>query len=163
MSTDLNDKWISGSGEDFNFSDVHEFIGRHVREGGKIFVGTDSFVTGDDCVFATAICLHGAVGQRGGKYFFKRTRKSRKKFTELLVRILKEVQDSVNISLNIAERFPDAQLEIHLDIGTGQNNKTKKFVSMLTAYAKSTGFKCKVKPYAWASASIADRHSKKYL
>jgi len=156
-------KWISGNGDTHDFFHIVKCIKTHVQNDGKIFVGTDSFVTGDDCVFATAICLHGASGQKGGKYFFKRTHKSRKKFTELLVRILKEVQDSIDVSLNIAERFPDAHLEIHLDIGTGQNNKTSKFVNMLTAYAKSTGFKCKIKPYAWASASVADRHSKKYL
>ncbi len=156
-------KWISGTGEAHDFPHIVSCIKDHVHNDGKLFVGTDSFITGDECVFATAVCLHGANGQKGGKYFFKRTRKPRKKFSELLVRILKEVQDSIDIALYIAERFPSASLEIHLDIGTGQNNKTSKFVNMLTAYAKSTGFKCKVKPHAWASASVADRHSKKYL
>ena len=156
-------KWISGTGDVHDFSYIAKCIKEHVHHDGEIFVGTDSFITGDECVFATAVCLHGANGQKGGKYFFKRTRKPRKKFSELLVRILKEVQDSIDIALNIAEKFPDARLEIHLDIGTGQNNKTSKFVNMLTSYAKSTGFKCKIKPYAWASASVADRHSKKYL
>jgi len=155
--------WHSGSGDRFNFNAVLDQIRDHIDSQGKIFIGSDSFITGDDCVFATAICLHGADNQPGGKYFFKRTRHSRKKFTELLVRILREVQDSVEISLEIAERFPNADLEIHVDVGTGESNKTNRFVSMLTAYAKSSGFSCKVKPYAWASASVADRHSKKYL
>ena len=143
-------KWISGSGDTHDFAYLSSCIKEHVSNNGKIFIGTDSFITGDDCVFATAICLHGANNQRGGKYFFKRTRKSRKKFSELLIRILREVQDSIDTALTIAEKFPDAHLEIHLDIGTGQNSKTKKFVNMLTSYA-------------WASASVADRHSKKYL
>jgi len=158
-----NTKWISGSGDTHNFTHIDKCIREHVDLGGQIFVGSDSFLTGDECVFATAICLHGATGQSGGKYFFNRTRKSRKKFSELLVRILREVQDSIDIALTIAEKFPNAPLEIHLDIGTGKNNKTGKFVNMLTAYAKNSGFTCKIKPHAWASASVADRHSKKYL
>lgn len=156
-------KWVSGAGETYDFSYITKCIRAHVDLDGQIFVGSDSFLTGNECVFATAICLHGAIGQSGGKYFFKRTRKSRKKFSELLVRILKEVQDSIDIALTITETFPTAPLEIHLDIGTGKNNKTGKFVNMLTAYAKNSGFNCKIKPYAWASASVADRHSKKYL
>ena len=38
--------------------------------------------------------------------------------------------------------------------------ETKKFVDALTGYTKSAGFACKIKPDAWASASVADKHSK---
>ena len=31
---------------------------------------------------------------------------------------------------------------------------------MLIGYAKGVGFKCKVKPNAFAASSIADKHSK---
>ena len=155
--------WISGSGETYTFDQICDEIDVHVTKSGALFIGTDSFLSGDSCVFATAICLHGALHQKGGKYFFKRAKKSRKSFPKLLIRMLKETQDSIDTAIKISERFPSAELEVHLDIGTGQKSKTRKFTAMLTSYAKNAGFKCKVKPYAWASAAVADRHSKKYV
>jgi predicted RNase H-related nuclease YkuK (DUF458 family) len=157
------DTWISGSGDVYTFDEICNEIEAHVMNSGSLFVGTDSFLSGETCVFATAICLHGASNQLGGKYFFKRTRKSRKNFPKLLIRMLKETQDSIDTAINLSERFPGAELEVHLDIGTGKKSKTRKFTTMLTSYAKSAGFKCKIKPYAWASAAVADRHSKKYV
>ena len=53
-------RWISGTGDTHNFDYISKCIKEHVSNDGKIFVGTDSFITGDECVFATAICLHGA-------------------------------------------------------------------------------------------------------
>ena len=163
MDDNLCGIWTAGSGESYEFKTVCEDIRDHVSRNGKIFIGTDSFISGKQCIFATAICLHGAEGQNGGKYFFKRSRSPKKNFPKLLVRILKEVQDSIMIAIKLSELFPGAELEIHLDIGAGKKSKTSKFISALTSYAKSAGFKCKIKPYAWASASVADKHSKQYL
>jgi uncharacterized protein len=155
--------WASGSGESYEFKKVCESIRDHIANNGKLFIGTDSFITGRQCIFATAICLHGADDQNGGKYFFKRSKTQKKNFPKLLLRMLKEAQDSIMIAIKLSELFPDADVEIHLDIGTGKKNKTSKFISTLTAYTKSAGFKCKIKPHAWASASVADKHSKQYL
>ena len=163
MADSFYKSWTSGAGDEYGFNSVCEDIKNHLANNGKIFIGTDSFLTGKQCIFATAICLHGATGQLGGKYFFKRSTALKGNFSELLLRMLKEAQDSIVIAMELSEIFPEADLEIHLDIGSGKKNKTRKFISALTSYAKSAGFKCKVKPYAWASASVADKHSKKYL
>ena len=74
----IKDIWTAGSGSKHTFTQICEEIREHSLAGGSIFVGTDSFLTGEKCIFATAICLHGANGQSGGRYFFKRSRKSRK-------------------------------------------------------------------------------------
>jgi predicted RNase H-related nuclease YkuK (DUF458 family) len=39
-------------------------------------------------------------------------------------------------------------------------NATSKFSDMLKGYVAGAGFECRIKPDAWASQSIADRHSK---
>jgi predicted RNase H-related nuclease YkuK (DUF458 family) len=113
------------------------------------------------CVFATAICLHGAKGQRGGKYFFRKVFDKRENFPSLVLRILKEVQDSVELCLSLSEDLPAAKIELHMDISPAhKNNGTSKIADMLTGYAAASGFKFKIKPDAWASQSVADKHSK---
>jgi predicted RNase H-related nuclease YkuK (DUF458 family) len=157
------DTWSSGSGEKFEISEILNQVKVHINANGKVFIGTDSFLTNEKCTFATTIVLHGADCQIGGKYYFMRTKRSSNRFNDLLVRMLKETQDSIDVALMIAETFPGIDLEVHLDIGSSIKSKTRKFVKMLTSYTRSAGFKCKIKPHAWASASIADKHSKHYI
>ena len=48
-----------------------------------------------------------------------------------------------------------------LDISSAdKKEKTSSYADMLIGYAKGVGFKCKVKPNAFAASSIADKHSK---
>jgi predicted RNase H-related nuclease YkuK (DUF458 family) len=76
-------------------------------------------------------------------------------------RILREVQDSIELGLSISEEFPSAKIELHLDISPStKGNGTSKISEMVTGYAKASGFDCKIKPEAWASQSVADKHSK---
>jgi uncharacterized protein len=152
--------WITGSGTSISFVEVMSEISEHKKIGGKLFIGTDSFSSGNSCMFATAICLHGATSQKGGRYFFTKNKYPKKSFSTLLQRIMKEVQKSIEVATIISEKFCDMDIEIHLDISTNNNGGTKKFVDALTGYTKSAGFKCKIKPDAWASASVADKHSK---
>ena len=64
------DVWRTPNGKPLTLAQVFDEIKAHVRDEGKVYVGTDSFVDKDRCAFATAICLHGARGQRGGNIFF---------------------------------------------------------------------------------------------
>ena len=73
---------------------------------------------------------------------------------------MKEVENSIKIGLKVLEKNPDVDIEIHLDIGTTHRSKTRKFVEVMKGWTSSMGFKCKVKPHAWASASVADKHTK---
>ena len=133
------DVWRTPNGKPLTLAQIFDEIRAHVTNEGKIYIGTDSFVDKDRCAFATAICLHGASGQRGGKYFFRKVFDKRQNFPSLVQRILREVQDSIEI---------------------GMNNGTSKISDMVTGYAKASGFDCKIKPDAWASQSVADKHSK---
>ena len=152
--------WITGSGDEISFSDMINVIDHHTKNSGKIFIGTDSNPNGKSCIFATAICLHGSEGQSGGRYFWKRNRVSSSTMPTLFHRILQETEKSVKTALTIHEKFPDALIEIHLDVGKNTRGGTWPYIDSLTGFAKSAGFECKIKPHAWASASIADKHSK---
>ena len=143
------------------FNDIYAALKEHTAANGLIYIGTDSYIAKDRCIFATAICLHGADGQRGGNYFFRRVSFKREKFSELVQRIFKEVQESIELALNISEEIPTARIEIHLDVSpSDKGHKTSKLADMLTGYAASSGFDYKIKPHAWASQSVADKHSK---
>ena len=153
--------WRTGSGEILSFNAVVAEIREHVANHGSIYVGTDSCVDKNRCVFATAICLHGATGpSSGGRYFFQRTTRSQDQYKILKVRIMQEVHRSIEIALQLFEENPGADIEIHLDVGTTDRSKTRAYVDELRGWTQSVGFKCRVKPNAWASASVADKHTK---
>ena len=154
-------KWRCGNGKPITMESVLVELRAHVAANGRIYIGTDSYIDKSRCAFATAICLHGADGQSGGKYFFRKVYLNRQNFPSLVQRILREVQDSIEIALTISEKLPTAKIELHLDVSpSNKENGTSKISEMVTGYAKPSGFDCNIKPDASAPQSVADKHSK---
>tara|TARA_E500000305_G_C3933602_1_gene193928 strand:+ start:264 stop:734 length:471 start_codon:yes stop_codon:yes gene_type:complete len=155
------DLWFTGAGIQIAYDDIIDIIAKHTINNGKVFIGTDSFNLKTKTVFANAICLHGADNSHGGRYFFKKTSVKSSNFPNLVMRMLSEVQKTIEIALDVSNKVKNADIELHLDISAStKNNGTSRFADLLTGYAKSSGFKCKIKPYAFAAASVADKHSK---
>lgn len=154
--------WISGSGNQVEFEDIIEDVKKHTLKNGSVFIGCDSQIVRDKCTFSTVICLHGSDDQRGGYYFFKREKLERKTFPTLLLRLTKEVEKSIEMASIVSEISDNIDIEIHVDASPSskKDNKTSKFSDMLMGYVKGSGFRCKIKPDAWASNSVADKHSK---
>ena len=152
--------WFSGSGESVNINNIFEKINQHCSDNGTIFIGCDSQITRDLCTYSTVICLHGAENQHGGFYFFKREKTKRNEYPTMVLRLLREVELSIQIGYEILENNPSADIEIHVDANSKNDQATGKHAEMLMGYAKGAGFRCKIKPDAWASNSIADKHSK---
>ena len=152
--------WFSGSGENVTLQQILEKTKEHSANNGTIFIGCDSQITRDSCVYSTVICMHGADDQHGGYYFFKREKNKRNDYPTMIMRLLREVELSIEIGYIILEQNPQADIEIHIDANSKKDQPTGRFADMLMGYAKGAGFKCKIKPDAWASNSIADKHSK---
>ena len=152
--------WFSGSGVETNLEDILYHINKHSKHKGIVFIGCDSQIIKSQCIFSTVICLHGAEGQSGGYYFYKREKLKRKPFPTMLTRLSKEVEKSITMGYEILEKYPNIDIEIHIDASSKKEQKTNQWADMLMGYAKGAGFKCKIKPEAWASNSIADKHSK---
>jgi len=150
--------WNTGSGSTIKFCEMIVFINSHIKAGEKIFIGSDSQLSSSSCRFATAICLY--TKSSGGIYFFKKHTVKNKKLLNLKLRMLEEAQRTLETAFKILEKSPEADIELHLDIGMSEKSKTRKYVDELRGWILSSGFECKVKPNAWASASIADKHSK---
>ena len=152
--------WHTGSGQPIVLEEILKETVKPSKLGGRIYVGCDSQIYRDKCTFSTVICLHGANDQKGGYYFFKRENHKRLSYPTMLTRLLKEVEFSIEMGYKILESNPEADIEIHIDANSKKDVPTGKFSDMLMGYAKGAGFKCKIKPEAWASNSIADKHSK---
>ncbi len=155
--------WFTGSGERINFKKIYEIVLERVDSGCRIFIGSDSFVTNNKVRFSTALCLHG--DNLGSRYFFYNEKESINHYKSLVSRITEETHRSVKLAeflINEAEEkiLPEF-IELHLDVSPFQNkNATSKFSEMLKGYVGAYGIECRLKPDAWASQSVADKHSK---
>ena len=157
----LKTTWNTGSKDIIDFNDIIEQIKIHCNYNGTVYIGTDSFFIKNKCIFSTAICLYGADKQKGGRYFFTKTKLNKKQFPELSIRMIKEAEKTINLANDIIELIPNAKLELHLDISPHDANEgTSHLANMLVGYVKGSGYECRTKPYAFAAASIADKHSK---
>tara|TARA_R110000824_G_scaffold191547_2_gene373293 strand:- start:525 stop:992 length:468 start_codon:yes stop_codon:yes gene_type:complete len=155
----MND-WFTGAGDRISFDDILEIIIEHSEQTGTVYIGSDSMVQKQKCIFCTAICLLGPTKQ-SNRYFIKRTKSDAKEFKTLLQRITTEVQNSIDMGLRLLEYCPTIKIELHLDVSnTNKESKTSKFADMLVGYAKGSGFDCKIKPDAFAAYCVADKHSK---
>lgn len=152
--------WFTALGREIEFEDLLKDIYSYTESGGKVFVGSDSQLSVNKCIFVTAICLHGAPGTMGGRYFFRKFKEHGSQYKFLKLRIMKEVNYSIEIALDLLERYPQSDIEVHIDIGTSEKSATRKYVDEFMGWTKTSGFVCKIKPDAWASASIADKHTK---
>ncbi len=158
----MDDKiWNSGSGVKKTFNDILEEAKEHSKFNGTVYIGTDSFFRKDQCIFSNAICFYGAEGQQGGRYFFCRSKHSKKLYKNLSTRMIKEAEQTIYLAQKISEQIKNVKLELHLDVSnTDKGEGTSYLAKMLIGYVKGSGFECKVKPDAFAAASIADKHSK---
>ena len=154
-------KWSTGSNTKIDFYEILKIINDHITNGSKVFIGSDSFVSSKKTCFASAICLFG--GNMPSRYFFIREEVPKKKFAALVSRITEEARRSVEIGCLLMEEygFDPSRIELHLDVSPfSAGNATSKFSDMLKGYVQGYGFDYRLKPDAWASQSIADKHSK---
>jgi len=156
----MNAQWFSGNGSITEFDDIICDVVHHHGKSGKIFIGTDSHRSGDNFIFATVICLHGAPMQSGGKYYFTRHKIKSKKFGSLYHRIFYETQRSIAVGGVFRDLCLDG-IEVHLDVSPSTSHAaTSSFSESIRGYVESAGFENKIKPNSWASFSIADKHAK---
>ena len=157
----FNTNWNTGSKNKINYTSIILQIKEHSKQNGTVYIGTDSFFIKDNCIFSTAICLYGADNQQGGRYFYTKSKLNKKQFPELSIRMIKEAENTITLANDIMQQVPSAKLELHLDISPHDANEgTSHLAKMLVGYVRGSGYECKVKPFAFAAACIADKHSK---
>ena len=153
--------WVTGSDQRIDFYDLLKLTREYVRNGSKIFIGSDSFISREKVCFASALCLHG--GDQGGRYFFYKDFLPKMQYKQLVARITEETRRSVEIACLLMDEYgiSSQNIELHLDVSPfGMNNGTSKYSDMLKGYVQGFGVDYRLKPDAWASQTIADKHSK---
>jgi uncharacterized protein len=157
MKYDLNELWCNGD----NHMTTHEvsvFIKDYVDTGGTIYIGTDSMLRHDFCKFASVVAIHS--NELGiANYFYKRKSVPSKNYRALQNKIYEEVDCSIQIAREFSIIFPNAEIEVHVDVGKTNRSRTKIYVDALKGWVTSMGYLFKIKPHSWASY-IADWHSK---
>lgn len=157
----IQKNWTTGSNKAIDFYEILKITKEHLTKGAKIFIGSDSFITNSKVCFATAVCLYGS--DLGGRYFFFKENEEKKFYNILVSRITEETRRSLEIACFLMDEygFNPSSIELHLDVSPfSAGNATSKFSDMLKGYVQGYGFDYRLKPDAWASQSIADKHSK---
>jgi len=157
MKYDSENFWICGE-EKLSTEEVFESIKDYVKKGGTIFVGTDSMLKHDYCKFASVIAIH-SNDLKVANYFYKKKTLPANEYKMLQTKIFEEVDCSIHIAKEFANRFPNAEIEVHVDVGKTNRSKTRIYVDMLKGWVTGMGYLFKIKPKSWASY-IADWHSK---
>ena len=154
-------RWVTGSDSEIDFYDLLNLTREYVQKGARIFIGSDSFISRQNVCFASAVCLYG--GEEGGRYFFYKDFLPKQQYSQLVTRITEETRRSVEIACLLMDEYglnPD-NIELHLDVSPfGANNGTSRYSDMLKGYVQGFGVDYRLKPDAWASQTIADKHSK---
>ena len=121
----------------------------------KICIGTDSQVKADEIDFASVIVF---LREKKGGFMFIHNRRLRR-VTGIKERMITEVSYSVEIAYQLCDLLDqhDVELEVHADINTDPYFESNVALKEAMGYIRSMGFEVKMKPYAFASSSCADK------
>ena len=160
MSLELETKayWKDCDGKDYDDEFIKKEIKEYVAQGGRVYVGTDSMLLTHKCNFASVIAFHSRE-LNIARYYYKRFKTDSLKYKELQVKILEEVALAIQTAQFVLKLCPEADVELHIDIGTKKRNATARLFNAIHGWVLGTGFDLKVKPNSWAS-SLADGHTK---
>ena len=126
----------------------------------EIHVGCDSHFVKNTCKFAVVIAMY--ERGKGGTYFFARAKRDRALFTNMKIRLLKEVELAVTLAelLSSLDTTDRNEISVHLDINPNKKFKSNAVFTSATSWVKSLGYQCVVKPDSWASSWLADSYAK---
>lgn len=143
--------WLDPHGNQRELSEIID----QIDDNCEVFVGSDSQLSSGSWIFASVICLYWPG--KGGRYFFKRDRRSKSTYSCLEDRLLSEVHSSVVVADQIRQNRPQLQINVHADIASTPHAKSNKIAKIAQSYILGMGFSATIKPDAWAAATIADK------
>jgi predicted RNase H-related nuclease YkuK (DUF458 family) len=145
------------NGESVSFEDICNFINSDYEY--EVFIGTDSQVHKDikKVLYATCIVLY--KKGKGGRIFISRD--PARLTASLRQRLMNETWRSLEVAFVLSKHLPpNAELIIHIDVNKKKKYKSSNYYQELVGMVTGQGFKCKIKPEAWAAQSVADKFSK---
>jgi predicted RNase H-related nuclease YkuK (DUF458 family) len=154
-----NKPWFDADGCEVNKNKVNNEIINYATNGGKVFIGADSMYYTGKCRFAAVIALHDN-NQNIAKYYYQKLNQNSNLYKDIKVKILEEVNLAIQSAEFVLSIYPDANIELHVDISKHKSAYSSKLYKTVKNWVKSLGYDFKIKPESWASSSIADWHTK---
>ena len=151
--------WVVPGGGQLTAENFMSVAKELIVRGSRVYVGTDSMMRGSQCIFVTVVAFHN--NERNiAKYYYKKFKTTNTEYMNLKNKINEEVNLSVQAAQKITQFSPETPIELHVDIGKNKENKTRMMMSSVSGWVTGMGYDLKIKPYSWASSSIADNHTK---
>ncbi len=145
--------WCDITGSTFTIQEIVEKInGTH-----EIHVGSDSQLVTGQWRVATVICIYSPG--KGGIYFFSKRTEKKDIFKNLEERLLSEVFESLQTA-NALRDIKEMKICVHADVNSDSSARSQKAMNRVISYVNAMGYECLVKPKAWASTTIADKHTR---
>jgi len=146
---------------DKNIVSYDEFVKKLIKYnnlGYTFHVGSDSQQFYNTTSMVTSICFHHQT--KGAGAFYIKEKVPREIFPTLKARMTAEAFKSIEIAFAV-QNIVSSKIHVHLDIGSDpKRNKTSAFKNELTSLVLGQGFYVRIKPYSWASSSVADWFTK---
>jgi uncharacterized protein len=154
------------------FERIMKFMKLNPSGNFRLMIGTDSQVHKRNTVFITGIviqnqgkgvwaCIRKVIVPRKMTHLHERI-SLELSLTEEIVSLFTEDRKNqlVDIILPYLYQGSTFTMEGHIDIGTGNRNKTREFVKEMVTRMESMGVEPKLKPNAFVASSYANRYTK---
>ena len=126
---DLDKKpyWVCPSGEQLTNFDFLAKAKTLILQESRVYVGTDSMLRGDCCIFATVIAFHNNE-KNIATYYYKKFRVANIEYQNIKNKITEEVNLSVQAAQKISEISPLTNVEVHVDIGANKGEDSQYYL-----------------------------------
>ena len=151
-------RWHAGDGKPATWEEIIVDLGQAHAAGSLVYVGSDSFKEQLYCAFVVTICIHNPG--HGGRYYYCRFKQLSKSIKTMRTRLFQEATEAINVALEIMQEIPQLNIEVHLDVNKDKRHASGEVTDQVVGYAQAMGLRYKIKPDAWASSGIADKHTR---
>ncbi len=144
-------------------SEIRKFILEEPERQYQLIIGSDSRSkdarTDPSIDLVTAVVIHRKGS--GGRYFW--TKEKIDNIYSLKEKLYQETIASLEAARKLLDILKEdlnghyEELEIHIDVG--ENGPSRQMIKELVGMVNGNGFKAKVKPSAFAAASVADKYT----
>lgn len=131
---------------------VKNYVEEHKLDNIEIMIGTDSQNKGSKTIYSTVIVMY--TPGHGGHCIFRRWKTPKEKIRQ--VRLLKEVEESLNIANELVENGCPKPKYIDIDINPNPKYKSNEVFQTAKGWIESMGYEVRFKTLAPLVTSVAD-------
>ncbi len=155
-------KWKNSKKQLFTKNQIFEILKEVASsKNHKIIIGSDSVKSGEEFVFANAICVINENNYYDRRFFYKRIEVLDNTYYDLSKRLLRETTESIDLAFEIKKAIEKANIEIHADVNSDIKHISSRYKNMIVGYITGCGFECKTKPNSYVASGIADTYTRK--